>query len=796
MKFSYSWLQELSNTKLSPQQVADHLTMLGLEVESMTTVKAEFSGVVVGEVLDVQKVEGTDHLKVCQVNTGNEKLQIVCGAPNVQTGQKVPVAQVGAILPGDFKIKKAKLRGVESHGMICSSAELGLSSDASGILVLDAQSQVGSDLKDSLKLSEEVVYELSITPNRPDCLGVQGIARDICVSENKNFVSRQIAQIKVSQNPEYYPIHIIAQDACPRYSARIIRNVQIGPSPDWLIERLAHAGMRSINNIVDITNYVMLETGQPLHAFDLDKLKSGKIIVRNAQDSEEFMTLDGKLHKLSEENLLICDGELPVALAGVMGGENSEVDENTQNVLLESAYFSPVSVRKTAKKLGISTEASKRFERGIDPNGIAHASDAATAMVCEYANGNACSHLLDNYPVMIEKARINFRPKRANLIIGEEIPAKDARIILVNLGCEVSDGDNCFVVQAPTFRPDLTREIDLVEEVARVYGYDKVMPAKVDHIHFRQSQDKSVSLQDSIKQAAVQGGLSEVLTFSFVSEKSALPFIKDSSKLARLLNPLSEEMAVLRPSLFASMLPAIAYNINRKAVDLRFFEFGSTFSAAGSNSIEEKNKFAAVLTGAQSLHSWEYSGRAVSFFDAKGLCEAILEQFGLLPHDVQVSEADVDFYSYAAKLTHEKTEIGHVGKLHPSVLAQFDIEKEVFAFELDFTKLQDRIATASKKYQPISPYPFVERDLAIVVEQSVPASGVMDCIRRAGGKYLTDIQLFDIYTGKQIDADKKSLALSIRFQSPEKTLQDVEIENAINKILKQLQKELKASLRQ
>ncbi|MFQ5629396.1 MAG: phenylalanine--tRNA ligase subunit beta, partial [bacterium] len=512
MRFPYSWLKELTNTTLSAQEAAERLTMLGLEVESLVETKPAFKGVVVGKVLDAKKIEGSGHLKVCKVTTGDQELQIVCGAPNVEMGQKVPVAVVGAELAGGLKIKNAKLRGVTSQGMICSEAELGLSADASGIMVLNGNFSIGMNFEQALAIQEETIIELAITPNRPDCLGMYGIARELCVSQGKSFSPpNPSVEISVNSN-EAYPIEIQDVDACPRYTGRIIRNVEIGKSPDWLIKRLHQAGARSINNIVDITNYVMLTTGQPLHAFDLDKLQHGVIRIRNAEKGELFTTLDEKEHKLTDANLLICDGSLPVALAGVMGGENSEVDSNTKNILLESAYFSPYSVRKTAKQLGISTEASKRFEKGVDPNGCGLASDTATELICKNANGEATSQLLDEYPEKIKKQTFHFRPSRANLIIGEQVPVETNTSILTNLGCEVRVNNDNWDVTVPTYRPDLIREIDLIEEVARVYGYNNVAPTTANTIHLLTTKDPEIDFTEKLKAIAVQATLSEVVT--------------------------------------------------------------------------------------------------------------------------------------------------------------------------------------------------------------------------------------------------------------------------------------------
>lgn len=794
MKFPFSWLQELTDTQLSPQEVANRLTMQGLEVESVKELTPAFHGVVVGQVIDAQNIEGTDHLKVCKVTTGIEELQIVCGAPNVQSGQKVPVAVVGAELPGGFKIKPVKLRGVKSEGMICSEAELGLSNEASGIMVLNGNFAVGTSFQKVIQEQQETVVELSITPNRPDCLGMYGIARELCVSEEKSFNPPVSSVAEEPEANEIYPIDIKDTEACPRYTGRIIRNVRIANSPNWLVERLKHAGVRSINNIVDITNYVMLTTGQPLHAFDFDKLQHGKIVIRKAQEGETFTTLDEKTHKLSKEVLLICDGELPVAIAGVMGGENSEVDLNTKNVLLESAYFSPISIRKTAKRLGIFTEASKRFEKGVDPNGCDLASDAATELICKYANAKVTSVLMDAYPNQITKGTVPFRPSRANLIIGKNIPKGKSKSILSNLGCEINEKKDVWEVSVPTFRPDLSREIDLVEEVARVYGYDNVAPALINTINLLSQTEPKIEFSDKLRSLAVRATLSEVVTLGMIAEKHAKLFVESENELVQLSNPLSKEMAALRPSLLSSMLPIVSYNINRKQADLRVFEIGGTFVyEPGKKNLFEKQRLAAIVTGNKSSSSWDNKTTAVTFFDLKGILSLILGHLGI--ESIHFITEENHLFAFGSSINVEDEVIGHLGKLNVEILGNFDIEKEVFAFELDFESLFKLSSKLGNKFKPYSVYPFVERDLALVFGKDIPASSIINCTERAGGELLTEVQIFDAYTGKQISQNKKSLALSLKFQSMTRTLKDEEIDSTIQTILKSLENNFQAELR-
>lgn len=791
MKFPFKWLKELSRTELKAREAANLLTMAGLEVESISSTETEFSGVVVGEVLDAAKIEGSSHLKVCRVSIGSEQLQIVCGADNVAAGQKVPVATIGAVLPGGLKIRKAKLRGVASEGMICSEAELGLSDEAAGIMVLNGDYPIGGPFQPAEK-EVDTIIELSVTPNRPDCLGMLGIARELCVCEGRTLPPLPEYKLDYVDEREAYPIEILDPVGCPRYTARIIRDVKIGPSPPWLVERLHHAGVRNINNIVDVTNYIMLETGQPLHAFDLEKLQQGKIIVRNARAGETFVTLDGKEHTLNDENLLICDGSEPVALAGVMGGENSEVCETTRHILLESAYFSPRSVRKTSKQLGISSEAAKRFEKGVDPNGCAYASDAAASLIVQFAKGRVASRLLDCYPREIGPAQIAFRPNRANKIIGTDIPAAEARTILENLGCAVIEQKDGWLVRIPTHRPDLEREIDLIEEIARVYGFNNVPPTEVDRVHLYFTRNARDAFVSRVKLFAVQLGLHEVVTFSMVSAKSATPFI-DESRLVRLVNPLSEDLAFMRPTLFSSVLPTVAHNLNRKLLDLRFFEIGSVFHKSAKGQIHESQSFCAVLTGHRIPASWEVPARAVSFFDAKGIAEALFAQFGL--QDVVFAAATPAGCEFGAEIRMQGKVLGTLGKLDRAAREAFEIEREVFVLELNFEHFCE-LAHERDRFQPISSFPAVERDIAVVVDTGIEAQKIVSTIRARAGELLSDLRIFDVYQGKQIPAGKKSIGIAMKFQSLDRTLTDEEAEKIMQQIIRSLSSSFGASLRE
>ncbi len=767
--------------------------MLGLEVEAVYPTVPDVEGVVIGEVLEVQPIENSAHLKSCLVDLGQQRAQIVCGAPNVAAGQKVPVAVPGAVLPNGMKISRRKIRGVLSDGMICSEAELNLSDDAEGIMVLDANAPVGEAFKNYLG-KQDYVFELGITPNRPDCLGAIGIAREICVSEGRPFESPLKHVALPPAGNETVGVDILAPDACPRYTARLIRNVKIGPSPKWLVDRLRAVGLRSINNVVDVTNYVMMETGQPLHAFDYDLLIGGRILVRTAKDGEKFVTLDGKEHTLKAGNLLICDAERAVALAGIMGGENSEVSENTRHILLESAYFAPFSIRKTTRQLGISTDSSRRFERGVDPNGADLASNRAAQLILELAGGELSSDLEDAYPTPITPVEIAFRPQRNNRVLGLEIAKDEMKTILVNLGCEVDDGQSPWVVKAPTYRPDLEREIDLIEEVARVYGYNQIPNKTLDSIHLDTTANAFDDFIDRVRRKAAALTLSEIVTLSMVSRRQAAEFSGSDEELLTLINPLSEDMAVMRPSLFSSMLNSVAYNLNRKQIDLRFFEVGNVFRVdSETRQVVEKKAIGAVVSGRKFMPSWEVKDQNINFFDLKGIVAEFLAQLHLGP--VQFVASQYKFFEYGADLLVDRQKIGYIGKFKQSVLKLYDIKRDVFGVEV-FLDDVFPIVPSSLQLSKISAFPPVERDLALVVNDDLPSAELERIIREAAGPLLRDLTLFDLYSGPQVPENKKSLAFSLVFQADDRTLTDEEVNHILNQVLQAAEAKVGAVLRQ
>lgn len=794
MKVTYSWLKELTGTSLSPHEIADRLTMLGLEVEDLYSTSAGFDKIVVGEIRQVAPIPGSDHLKSCQVYTGDQTLLVACGAPNVAVGQKVPVATPGAELPGGLQIKERKIFGIVSQGMICSEAELGLSDEAAGIMVLDHNIAPGRPLAEVINGENDFVLELSVTPNRPDCLGVIGVARELCLSEGNAGALKLPTWDFTAKSEENVPVGIEDPVGCPRYTARLIRGVKIGPSPAWLSRRLQAVGVRSISNVVDVTNYVMLETGQPLHAFDFDQLQDGRIVVRRARQGEKFITLDEKEHDLDEDALLICDGKRAVALAGIMGGLNSEVEEGTTNILLESAYFSPVVTRKTAKRLGIDTESGRRFERGVDPNGVDWASNRATALILELAGGEVASQLIDAYPEKIHPVQIEFRPAHCMHVIGCEIDSGRMQEIFTGLGCDVADCDGeTWQVSAPTSRPDLQREIDLIEEVARVHGYNEIPDKVVDAVRLDRTEDAYLLFQENLRRLATAAGLSEFVTLSMISKPLAVPFVSQPEEVVALLNPLSEDLAVMRPSLLASLLSSVAYNLNRKQLSVRCFENGRAFrNDADGQRIIERTLFSGAITGAQFNQNWNLKPQPVSFFDLKGILDEILERLHIT--GIAYQRIELNFLEYGASVAVGDQALGFVGKASEALLKIYDIESDTYLFELD-TERMYALAGKELRYQPPSPFPAAERDLAIVLQARHSAEDVRRIVRKSAGEELVSLEIFDVYTGEQVPPGHKSIAFSMQFQSETRTLRDEEVNARIDRIIAALQKELGAKLR-
>ena len=799
MKISRQWLREYVEFDLADEQLAERLTLTGTEITGVISLNPGLDGVVVGKVLTKQKHPQADRLSVCRVDVGREELDIICGAPNVEAGQKVPVALVGSVLPGDFRIESRAIRGVQSQGMICSEKELNISEEAAGIMVLDDGAPVGKPLQEFLSL-DDVILDADLTPNRPDCFSMLGIAREVAA------ITGQPLQLPVITPPpkapdtsRKVPVTLHDPQACPRYSAQLIGGIKIGPSPSWLARRLMAAGVRSINNVVDITNYVMLEMGQPLHAFDYDLLRGGKIQVRRSCAGEKFVTLDEKQHTLNDEMLLICDEERPVALAGIMGGLESEVRPETVNILLESAYFEPTVIRRGSKTLNISTESSQRFERGVDPNGVLSASQRAIGLILELAGGKPLSELTDEYPRPIEPVTIELRTQRVNELLGTQLKSEQIRSHLDSLGLgtvPAAGPDQSITVTVPTFRPDLTREIDLVEEVARIHGYDRI-PATVrtggSVKIIEDEQDRSLQ---HLFTALCGLGLQEVVSNS-LSDPKLLRAIHYPEAPRPILNPLSDDLSVLRPSLIPGLLQILAHNRRRALSDLRIFEIGKIFRLPAKGQItDERWSLGGLLAGRSRTRTWDREERDVDFYDLKGLMESVLEKLSIDKfHFLAYDEGGFFRPGQSATLVLGETECGRLGRLDEAVKQAFDLEEDAYVFELDVSTLIKAVEKI-ERYSELPKFPPADRDLAIVLSEQIPSADVEDSIRKSGRGLVVKIELFDIYRGKQIESGKKGLAFSLRYQSIEKTLTDEEIAAVQKKILSDLEHRFGAQLRQ
>lgn len=804
MIISQNWLKEFVDFSCSPQELADILTMLGIEVEKIHDESAKFHGFFVGRVLQREKHPNADKLSVCEVTTdGVATRTIICGAPNVAAGQKVVVALDGAIVPnGGFEIAKRKIRGVESNGMICSKSELGLSEDHSGIWELPEDSPIGQPLAEFLGVND-VLYEIGITPNRADCLSHLGIARDLAAYFSTE-VRKPAIELTESEKfaEEIASVEVIDTKNCPRYAGRIVENVQVKESPEWLKNRLIACGLRPRNVIVDITNFVLLECGHPLHAFDFDTIAGKKIVVKSANDGEKFTTLDSKERVLDSSMLMICDSENPIAIAGVMGGENSEITEKTTTVFLESAYFFPSSIRRTSKKLAIQSDASYRFERGTDIENVRYAIDRAAQLMAKLAGGTVARGVIDAYPEPKKPLAISLRYARARQILGAEISNE---VMVDLLRCLYFDiifaGDELVSVLVPTFRVDIFSEIDLVEEVARLFGYDNIAQATASTVSFgTESMPKELvpnSLQTKILTYYRASGFQEIMTQNMISPTENSLF---SDASLRLANALGEEMSVMRSSLIPSMLHVIDRNFRFGQKDLRLFEVGKTFhrseaSESFLSGIEERDELLIALTGSAELHHWSGKSRAVDFYDIKGVAETFTAVLGLEKIVFEPNLAPNSVFSpNSIVMKFKKNQIGIAGEISAEVLKKFGIESSVFLCSVNCGILQN-LPQKSRKFIPVSAFPTVSRDLAFVVDEQVPAETLRKAIQNAGGEFLRTVQIFDVFSGKSIGEGKKSLAFALEFNSRDKTLNDSDVDVAISAIISAVQKQIGGELR-
>jgi phenylalanyl-tRNA synthetase beta chain len=812
MKVSYRWLNEyIDLTGITADELAERMTRGGIEIDGVESLNKGVSGVVVGYVVSKEKHPDADKLNVCKVDVGTgEELQIVCGAKNVDAGQKVPVAMIGAKLPGDFAIKRAKLRGVESQGMICSAKELGINDkllpkeQQEGILVLQSELAVGTPIGQVLGIDDEVL-ELDLTPNRSDCLSMLGVAyeagaltgRPVKLPDNR----LNDAVIKTS---DYVKVSISAPDQCHRYTARYVQGVVVGPSPQWMQNRLIAAGVRPINNIVDITNYVMLEYGQPLHAFDADKLAGGRIDVRMARPGETIVTLDDQERKLEPHMLLITDGEKPIALAGVMGGANTEVTDTTVNILLESAKFDGGTVRKTSRQLGLRSESSIRFEKGVDLARVVPALDRAAALLTRYASGLAADGYVQASALTEQPVDVGVTLEKINSYLGTELSSLEVKTIFERLGFDYeANDDGRFKVRVPSRRGDITRNVDLIEEVARLYGYDEIPTTPIEGSTTPGGLTTAQAIRRSIRRKLTDAGLTEAFSYSLTHPARTQLFrtLAEDAKPIRLAMPMSEDRSVLRTSLLPNLLEIAAYNRNRRTEDLALFEIGSVFltdEATLTRLPQEKHRLAGLLTGSRHAAQWNVKAEAVDFYDAKGVLEAVFELLGitdLIAYQAQPIEQLHPGRTAAVLLDTERgwESIGYVGQLHPSLQQQEDLA-DTFVFEIELAPLYEHADFAIVQ-KPLPRYPAIERDIAVVVDAGVEAAKLTSEITATAGELLESVRVFDVFTGEKLGKDKKSVAVALVYRHAERTLTDEEVTERHNAVVDRLSQTFGAELR-
>jgi len=799
VKIVLSWLNEFIDlSEISVEKLTYELTMAGLEVENVTDYNKVFDKFIVGEVVEKIKHPNADKLSVCKVNTGSETLQIVCGAPNVAAGQKVPVALEGAKIPdADFVIKSTKLRGQLSQGMICSESELGLSNDHSGIMVLSAETEVGIPVAKAIGY-DDVVFEIGITPNRPDALSHIGVARDLAALFNRPLKKKEISATREKESiSDIAQIVIEDQINCPRYSAVVVKECKIGDSPGWMKNRLKMAGMRPINNIVDITNYIMLELGQPLHAFDLDNLSGKKIIVKKSSEGKKFKTLDSVERTLKDSVLMICDAEKEVAIAGIMGGENSEVSPSSENILIESAWFNPTSVRKSARYFGLSTEASYRFERGTNHSGTMYAALRAAELMADYAGGKILSGELDIVSDDLITLKVELRFSQIERILGYHVPDSDVVQILRNLDFSIESVDNQKVtVVVPGFRPDIDREIDLIEEVARIYGYDKIPTVHRVTSPLESSVD-DLELLNKLRQILTGYGFNEIMNNSL----QPMTISAEIGDPVPVLNPLNAEMAVLRNSLIPGGLYTVRNNLNIGEKDLMLFETGHTFLKTSDeiksfDDFVERSVVSFLITGRASQKNWSSSERFFDFYDLKGYFKSLLESFMHTSKLVHVFNSEPKgIFEYSIEVYAGEEKLGVLGKVSEQFCSKFDISQVVFSAEL-FVNCIKRNTDKVKKYVPLLKYPKIVRDFSFIFDSNINYREISEFIRKNSSSLLKKIDLFDLYENESvIGSGKRSLAFTLEFFENDRTLTEEEVEKEFSGLINKITKQFNAVLR-
>lgn len=795
MLISLDWLKQYVDIKEDIPQLENALTMIGQEVEAIDIQGKHLDNVVIGQITEYGKHPNSDKLTLLKVNVGDEEeLQIICGAPNHKLGDKVVVAKIGAVLPGDFKIKKSKIRDVESFGMLCSQVELGIGEDGDGIIILPEDAPIGEEYRKYAGL-DDVIFELEITPNRPDCLSHIGIAKEVAAYYGRKvkYPSYTLSEVIDSVN-NYAKVRVEDKERCKRYMGRVIRNVTVAESPEWLKKRIRAMGLKPINNIVDITNFVMFEYNQPMHAFDLDKLENNTVVVRAAENGEKITTLDGVERELVNGELVIADEVKPIAIAGIIGGQATQIETETKNVFLEVAYFTPDNIRKSAKKLGIVTDSGYRNERGLDIENLPEVIDRAAALIAEVASGEVLDEVIDKYIEKPQKYEIPLNLTKLNTFIGKKLEFDTVGKILSNLGLGIKTlSQDMLLITPPTYRTDLTRPEDLYEEVIRMYGFENieaVMPVEDIESGLK---DSRISVADNLKEILKEIGLHEVINYTFIP-REALDILKIKDKVIEISNPLSEDMVIVRPTLMYSLLANIRDNFNRNQFDLRFFEVSKVFTPAEELANEDL-RICVAIAGKPERTLWNPKPKAYDFYTMKGYVEKLLEYMGINRYKLERSSNENFHPGRSADIKIGNDVIGTFGEVHPDVLEAMDIKRErAYVADIDLARAEKYIKSAVK-YERIVKYPEVTRDLAIVMDKDILVGNMVEDLKRVS-PLIEKIEIFDVYEGEKIDADKKSVAISIVLRNKVKTLEEKEINDVVTKVLETISKKYRGEIRQ
>ncbi len=807
MKISYNWLKEYINTDLPPATIAEILTDTGLEVEGVEeieTIKGGLRGVVIGEVLTCEPHPNADRLKKTTVNVGNgEPLQIVCGAPNVAAGQKVPVATVGTTIytdEGDFKIKKSKIRGEVSQGMICAEDELNLGGSHDGIMVLDTDAKVGTPAAEYFNIESDHVFEIGLTPNRTDAMSHYGVARDLRAALLRHghrgieLTLPSVNSFSVSSHNLSIDIKVENTDACPRYTGVSVKGVKVAPSPDWLQNRLRAIGLAPVNNVVDITNYVLHESGHPLHAFDADQIAGQQVIVKTMPGGSKFTTLDDKERELHQDDLMICNSEEAMCIAGVFGGAKSGVTESTQNVFLEAAYFSPVSVRKTAKRHALNTDASFRYERGVDPEMTIYALKRAASLIRDIAGGEIAMAIKDVQAKKIEGADVTLNLERMTSLIGQEIPVEMVRSILQSLDIKIkSESGGIMLLEVPPYRTDVTREADIVEEVLRIYGFNAIEIDQKMHISVAQTDPKGEGrYREMVSTALSSRGFTEIMNNSLTRPSYFNGNGYQAEESVEMLNPLSQDLAVMRQSLLFGGLETVARNANRQRPNLKLYEFGNTYRKT-SDGYQEANRLALWQSGQQQEESWKLNQQPTDFYYLKAEVENILRSMGF--SEWKESDSDKEVFDFALDISINKKTVVTLGKLKSGVCKLAEVKQEVFYADMDWDYLAKKAKKNKISFSDLPRFPEVRRDLALLLDKKVSYRELKNTAENSEKKLLKRVNLFDVYEGKNLPEGKKSYAMSFILRDDEKTLNDKQVDKVMEKILLQFKQEFSAELR-